>query len=361
MEHSFLSHTDAAQRNRNNILHYIKNHQPLTRTDIWKAMNISRASVTQVIRGLQESQLILETGLGQSTGGRKPQYLVFDGTSKKFFAFDWLTQQLSLLDLDGRVISERFVHLERAVQPAVFAAVLSSEVQAILEQRHCPREEIIGLCLALPGIVDSRSGSVIYSVELGWQDVQICTPFQQLLGMDVFVERIGNLLALGCNHLDHAHLATHFQLFLLGADGIGVSTVIHGNCQHGANYMHGELGHIKTEKDVLCSCGHKGCLEAVVHDRMLRSGGCITEEVLELLSIGVAAGINISDVSYAMMVGGYVDQMTAEQQEYLKRSIYGKVTSRHLRNLELHFSSETQKLARSGMCDYIFDRHFPID
>lgn len=361
MEHSFLSHADAAQRNRNNILHYIKKHQPLSRTDIWEAMNISRASVTQVIRQLQESGLILETGLGQSTGGRKPQYLVFNGSAKKFYAFDWLTQRLSLLDLGGQLLCERHIQLERPLQPTAFAAALSAEVRAIGAQHCCPEEDIIGLCLALPGLVDSRSGRVIYSVELGWQDVQISAPFRQMLDMDIFVERTANVMALGCSQLEHAKHATHFQLFLLGSDGIGVSSVFHGNCQHGANFMHGELGHIKTGEDVLCSCGQKGCLEAVVNDRMLASGGKINEEVLELLSMGVAASINISDAIYAMMVGSYVNQMTPPQQEYLTKAIRSKVTGQHLRHLELHFSSQTKELALSGMCAYVFDRHFSID
>lgn len=361
MEHSFLSHADAAQRNRNNILHYIKKHQPLSRTDIWESMSISRASVTQVIRQLLDSHLILETGLGQSTGGRKPQYLVFNGAAKKFFAFDWLTQQLSLLDLDGQLLFEKQIQLDRPLQPATFVATISAEVRAIAVQQACPDEDIIGLCLALPGLIDSRSGRVIYSVELGWQDVQIRTPFRQALGFDIFVERTANLMALGCSHLEHARNSTHLQLFLLGTDGIGVSSVFHGNCQHGANYMHGELGHIKTGEDVLCACGQKGCLEAVVNDRILASDGKITEEVLELLSMGVAASINMSDASYAMMVGSYVNQMTPSQQEYLTKAIRSKVTGQHLRHLELHFSSQTKELALSGMCAYAFDRHYSID
>ena len=361
MEHSFLSHADAAQRNRNNILHYIKKHQPLSRTDIWEAMNISRASVTQVIRQLQESGLILETGLGQSTGGRKPQYLVFNGAAKKFYAFDWMTQRLSLLDLGGQLLCEKYIQLERPLQPAAFVATLSAEVRAISAQHCCPDGDVIGLCLALPGQVDSRSGRVIYSVELGWQDVQISTTFRQALGMDVFVERTANLMALGCSNLEHARNSTHFQLFLLGSDGIGVSSVFHGNCQHGANYMHGELGHIKTSEDVLCACGQKGCLEAVVNDRILKSGGKITDEVLEFLAMGIAASINIADASYAMMVGSYVNQMTPSQQEYLTKAIRNKVTGQHLRHLELHFSSQTKELALSGMCAYAFDRHFFID
>ena len=125
--------------------------------------------------------------------------------------------------------------------------------------------------------------------------------------------------------------------------------------------MHGELGHIKTGEDVLCSCGQRGCLEAVVNDLMSRSGGKITEEILEYLSMGVAASINISDASYAMMVGSYVNIMTPAQQEYLTKAIRSKVTGQHLRHLELHFSSQTKELALMGMCAYVFDRHFSID
>lgn len=361
MEHSFLSHADAALRNRNNILHFIKKHQPLSRTDIWEAMNISRASVTQVIRQLQESGLVSETGLGQSTGGRKPQYLTFCGSGKRFFAFDWLTRQLSLLDLDGRVLCEAPIALERPLQPTAFAAALAAQVQAMSARHPCPDEDMVGLCLALPGLIDCRSGRVIYSVELGWQDVPITSLLQQTLGMDVFAERIANVMALGCGTLEDIKSATHFQLFLLGSDGIGVCSVFRGSCQHGANYMHGELGHIKTGEDVLCSCGQTGCLEAVVNDRMLRSGGIITDEVLELLSVGIAASVNLSDPSCVMLVGSYINQLTPAQQLLLTQAVRSKVTGPHLRRLELHFSDQTKQLALSGMCTYAFDRHFSLD
>lgn len=361
MEHSFLSHSDAAQRNRNSILHYIKRHQPLSRTDIWEGMPISRASVTQVIRQLEESGLILEAGMGHSTGGRKPQFLTFNGAAKKFYAFDWLSRQLLLLDLDGRILWEQSVELEKTIQPNAFVDVLSAGIQAIAGQNLCPKDDIIGLCLSLPGIVDYRTGKVIYGVELGWQNVPIGEFLKKALGLGVYVERIGNVMALGCNSLEHVRHATHFQLFLLDSDGIGVSSVFHSNCQHGANYMHGELGHIKTGEDVLCSCGQRGCLEAVIHDRILQSGGVITQEILEYLSIGIAATINIADTSHAVMVGSYVNQMTPHQQEYLTKAIRDKVTGQHLRHLDLHFSGHSKELTVNGMCAFVFDRYFSID
>lgn len=361
MEHSFLSHSDAAQRNRNSILHYIKRHQPLSRTDIWEGMPISRASVTQVIRQLEESGLILEAGMGLSTGGRKPQYLTFNGAAKKFYAFDWMSRQLFLLDLDGHTLFEETVQLKKSIQPDAFVHVLTTRIQAIADRKICPEEDIIGLFLALPGIVDYRGGKIVYTVELGWQNVPIGALLQKALGMNVYVERSGNLIALGCTNLEHVRHATHFQLFLLDNDGIGVSSVFHGNCQHGANYMHGELGHIKTNENIPCSCGQTGCLEAVIHERMRKADGIITNAVLEYLSIGIATAINISDVSYAMMVGSYVNQMTPSQQEYLTKAVREKVTGQHLRHLELHFSDHTKELMLNGICTCIFDRYFSVD
>ena len=219
MEHSFLSHSDAAQRNRNSILHYIKSHQPLSRTDIWEGMPISRASVTQVIRQLTESGLILEAGMGSSTGGRKPQYLTFNGAARKFYAFDWMSRKLFLLDLAGRILCEQSVQLDRTIQPSTFVTVLSTGIQAIAAKNLCPSEEIIGLCLSLPGIIDYRSGKVIYAVELGWQNVPIGDSLREALGMDVYVERVGNVMALGCNELEHVQHATHFQLLPVDGDG----------------------------------------------------------------------------------------------------------------------------------------------
>ena len=224
-----------------------------------------------------------------------------------------------------------------------------------------PQEVIIGLCLALLGIVDYRCGKVIYSVELGRKNLLIGELLQKTLDIDVYAERSSNVMALGCSYLEHVQRATHFQLFLLGSDGTGVSSVFHSNCQHGANYMHGELGHIKTGEYVLCSCGQWGCLEAVIFDRMLQSEGDITQEILEYLSIGIATTINIFDTSHAIMVGSYVNQMTPPQQEYLIKAIHNKVTGQHLRHLNLHFSKHTKELALSGMCAYIFDRYFSID
>lgn len=361
MRNDFLSHTDAALRNRNSILSYVRYHENVSRTDIWEAMNISRASVTQVIRQLLESNLIREVGEGQSTGGRKPTYIVFNGEAKKLYIFDWMHRTLYLTDLGGQILYEEVLSFHKDIQPDVFSAVLLERIATVDAMGLCDLSEIIGIGLAMPGLVDSRNCTVIHSVELGWQSVCMRELLDSRFGEAVYLERSGNALALGAYYHGRHRQTNHFQLFIVGHDGIGMSTIIHGNCQHGAGCMHGELGHIKLGGDEPCSCGQRGCLEAVVSRALKESNGKLTYKILDYLAVGVSTGINIADPDAILIVGSFVDQMTDGQKQYLKAGIHERVTGKHMRKLSICFSEETKVTALDGMIDHVFHRYFAID
>ena len=361
MKNAFLSHADAAQRNRNNILRYVKAHQPISRTDIWESMDISRASVTQIIRQLQESGLIIETGEGESTGGRKPRHLMFRAEAKKFYAFDWLTHTLCLMDLGGNVIREIDLDLFGKVTPETFAETILRQIERMESQGLCAREDAAGLALSLPGLIDIRTGTVIYSVEMEWHDVNVFDLFRDYFGDSVYVERLTNIMALGEYASGSAEDISHFQLFVLGTGGIGVATIVHGNCQHGANYMYGELGHIKLPVDVTCSCGQKGCLEAIVKEQLRCSGGKITDQILEYLSVGVATSVNISDAKTIVLTGALVEKMHQGEREKLSALICEKVTGQQLRKLHIRFREDTKALAIKGIGAFFFDSYFPTE
>lgn len=361
MRNSFLSHSDAALRNRNSVLHYVRYHEGISRTDIWEDMNISRASVTQVIRQLQESNLIREVGEGVSTGGRKPTYIVFNGEAKKLYVFDWTHRTLYLTDLDGRILHEETLAFTKKVRPDAFAAALLERIGAIDALQLCDPGEVIGIGLAMPGLVDSRGCAVIHSVELGWQNVSLADLLGTRFGDNIYLERIGNAMALGAYYHGRHRQTNHFQLFIAGHDGIGMSTIIHGNCQHGAGCMHGELGHIKLNSDEPCSCGQRGCLEAVVSRALAASGEKLTYEILDLLAIGISTGINISDPDAILVTGSFVSQMTEGQRQYLEAAIHERVTGKHMRKLDIAFSRETKAIALDGMIDYVFNAYFAVE
>ena len=361
MHNAFLSHADAALRNRNSVLHYVRYHEKISRTDIWEDMNISRASVTQLIRQLQESNLIQETGEGESTGGRKPRFIMFNGEAKKLYAFDWSCRSLYLTDLNGSILYEKKMNFPQQVSATEFAALILGAIDHIDALKLCPEEEIIGFGMALPGLINSRTCTVIYSVELGWQNVNLSNLFICRFGANIYLERMGNAMALGAYYHGPDKGTNHFQLFILGNDGIGMSTIVHGDCQHGAGCMHGELGHIKVQGQIPCSCGQKGCLEAVVAKLLADSQNQITDEIIDFLAMGVSTAINISDPDAIILVGSLVEKMDSEQRKQLGISIREKVTGSQMRQLNIRFSNETKELALNGIVEYVFDRYFAIN
>jgi len=361
MSTSFLSHADAALRNRNTLLHFVKQNGPVSRTDIWERMDISRASVTQVIRQLQEANLILEEGEGDSTGGRKPRFLKFNGAAKKLFAFDWSSRTLALTDLDGSFLYEQKIPEEKTVSPELLFSYLNEQIDAISDMRLCPEEEVMGLSISLPGLIDHNTRTILHSAETGWKNVCLNDYFADRFGENIFLERIANTLALGAYHQLFSASIDHFQLMILGFDGIGASTVVCGHCRHGANYMHGELGHIKIPSDVRCSCGQVGCLEAVVRDAVLKNGGALSDEVMDLLSIAISTSVNLSDPSAVILVGSYVNEMTEEQRDRLIALTREKVTGARFREFEIRYADDVKQLAFGGLAAYAFDRYFSID
>ena len=359
MSTSFLSHADAALRNRNALLRFVKQNGPVSRTDIWEQMDISRASVTQVIRQLQDANLILEEGEGDSTGGRKPRFLRFNGSAKKLFAFDWSSRTLALMDLDGKILCEQKIPEAQTASPTQYFSDLNAQIDATLKEYPCTEEELMGFSISLPGLIDHKNRTVLHSVETGWKNIYLNDFFADRFGENIFLERITNTLALGAYHQLFSASIDHFQLMMLGLDGIGVSTVVCGHCRHGANYMHGELGHIKIPSNILCSCGQRGCLEAVVKDSVLRSG-TISNEALELLSIAVSTSINLSDPSAVILVGSYVNEMTDAQKETLIDLTREKVTGETFRSVEIRYANDVKPLAFRGLAEYAFDQYFSI-
>ena len=322
-------------------------------------MDISRASVTQIIRQLQESGLIVETGEGESTGGRKPRYLMLNDGAKKFYAFDGLTHTFFLMNVGGNVLREKRMVFSGTVQPESFAEAIIQSVEEFEDEGFCEPEEIAGLVLSLPGLVDIHTGTVTYAVELDWHNVNVRSLFRRRFGDNVFAEKLTNVMVLG----EHAGFkdASHFQLFVLGSGGIGVATVVHGSCQHGANCMYGELGHIKMPVDIPCSCGQTGCLEAIVKDLLRRSGGKVTEKILDYLSVGVATSVNISDAGTIVLTGDLVEQMTEAQRKKLTELVFQKVTGQQFRKIRILFRDQTKKLAVEGIGAFFFDSYFPVD
>lgn len=366
MNVEFLSHADAAIQNRNLILRFVRKHKVVSRTDIWSSMRISRASVTQIIRQMLESGLITESEVENqrkrtSGKGRSPsRTLCLNENSRFMYVFDWNERILCLVNLGGMILESLVLSFPQKCDPLIFAEIVLGGVAELRKRRPIDAQAFLGFGMSMPGLIDCRTQTVLNSVELNWRNVDMKSLFASEFGEDIFLEQTANMLALGEYEFGAASNYSHILLVLMEDEGIGTSVIVHGDCQHGSNYMHGELGHIKLPSDIPCSCGQKGCLEAVVRYHLINNGYVIDEEIIGYLSTAIATAVNLYDPGIVLLTGSLVWSLAEDQQRNMIELIRNQVTDGRIRKLDFHICSEGNTMGIKGMTAHIFNHHFAI-
>src|SRR6185312_14716995 len=126
---------------------------------------------------------------------------------------------------------------------------------------------LLGVGLGVPGVVD-ETGNVT-SPLIGWRDFALRDELQQALGIPVLVDNDVNTLATSERLYGRGRHVENFIALTLGR-GVGLGIVVNGDVYHGHGGGAGEFGHVTAVVDgPVCSCGKRGCLEAVIGDPAL--------------------------------------------------------------------------------------------
>lgn len=133
----------------------------------------------------------------------------------------------------------------------------------LCEENGVPFEEIEGIGIASPGVVDGVAGVVKYANNLRFSEVPVADYFRRNLGVQrIFAENDANAAALGEAVAGAAKGVAISAMITLGT-GVGGGIIIDGKVYAGFNFAAPELGHMVIEYNGRpCSCGRRGCWEA---------------------------------------------------------------------------------------------------
>ena len=139
---------------------------------------------------------------------------------------------------------------------------ISALVKTLLQKVGLNKDDVEGIGMGVPGMIDSKAGNVIYSNNLRWKDFRIGEKVSQLTGVQVKIANDANVAALGEAKFGAAKGFENVVLLTLGT-GVGGGIVAEGKLLEGNKSAGAELGHaVIVANGELCTCGRKGCLEA---------------------------------------------------------------------------------------------------
>lgn len=264
--------------NKTIILNKIRMSEPISRAQIAKETSLTPPTVSSIVKELMTEGLVVESTLGESSGGRKPTMLHINSTA--FFAVGVdagpETVECVLTDLTGKIYDRSTAKLQLPITNEAFIGTLKQAVINLFLCSGIDKEQVIGIGMAMHGVVDVDAGEVLVAPNISLRNIRVKELFEEEFGMTIRVENDARAMALGESWFG-GHGGVNSMVAINIGRGVGAGLVLNGKLHHGAQGIAGEFGHMTIDlHGAVCECGNQGCLQTLI------SGNAIEER-----SIGI--------------------------------------------------------------------------
>lgn len=275
------------------VIDTIRRHEPVSRVEIASLTHLGRSTITGIVALLVREGFVKEVGAGESKGGRRPVLLKFNARAKLVVAIKLEPGRIiaALTDLNASILQRTTRPLEGNRGPQAILAAIKEAIRSLLRQEEVEPERVLGIGLAMPGIVEPKTGTSVSPTFFQWSNVPIRAILEEELGIPVFVENDANALALGERWSGAGRGRENLVVLTVGI-GVGAGIVIGGQLYRGAMNGAGEIGHMTIDEEgPVCYCGNRGCLETLASDgAMARRAREEMEKGRVSLILGLAGG-----------------------------------------------------------------------
>jgi len=253
--------------NRQIALNLIRAHQPISRADLARLMNVRRGVTSLLVSELLDEALIFEGAVGEAVGrGRRPTSLYIDSRQRCVVGVDVRATRtyIMITDLMGHPLAVVSSFQTNRDFDVLLQDLVRRIKQVLIDYKEVGACEGVGL--VIPGMVDLAAGRVLHAPTLAWRDVNIRDPLAAAIGIPVHIENSAKACALGQLWATRSDvIASGNSVFVSVSDGVGTGMVVNGELMRGRHNTAGEFGHVPLSIDgPRCSCGATGCWEAYV-------------------------------------------------------------------------------------------------
>lgn len=308
------------------VLRLIWHERRISRAEVARRTDLSRSTVTSIVRTLLPTGLVAEVGIGPSLGGRPPIVLEFRDEAGAILGVDVGAAHVSvaLTDLRGRVLA--WEHRSHAVRsdPAGTRALIRELCDRCLATAGDGGPRLVGIGVALPCPVDPEDPEHLSEIVLPeWHGRSALGETLASYGVPVMVDNDANLGALAERWWGAGRGIDDF-VYVKVATGVGSGHVIRGQIYRGATGVAGEIGHLAIDPHGgPCVCGLRGCLATLVGTPALIARA---QELLDQDGKGALAGLplTVEAIEDAALVGDPLAlQVVCEAAEYLGIAVAG--------------------------------------
>jgi len=237
------------QTNAQLLLKLLRASGSCSKADLVRASGLSAPTVTNVVAHLSSAGLVEPVGEGDSTGGRPPDLIRFRAERGCVVGAEIGQDFVRLLlsDLDGQELGRSKTTLSRRMsKPPLVCAQIAKEVRSLLRRHKRAEQQLLGLVIGVPAIVNLKDGIVVsLSTLKGWDQIPLRSMLAREFACDVTVDNDTNLAAKGEYHRGAAQGQSSFVFITIGR-GVGAGIFLNGEIYRGSQWSAGEIGYLRV-------------------------------------------------------------------------------------------------------------------
>lgn len=303
--------------NRSLILNIIREKGPISRAEIAKLTKLTPPTVSNLVKELLETGIVIERNLGESNGGRKPTLLTLNSQKFHVIGLDIGSHDLKiiLMSITGKMIKKDNYPIPSWITNEQLLSLMIEAINAIKNDKAIDEDKIVGIGVGMHGIVDVEKGISVLAPNLNLKNIPIKEVLEKEFHMIVRVENDARAMSLGELWFGNGAGIEGFVCINVGR-GIGAGIIINGKLYHGNHFISGEIGHMVIDIDgPQCTCGNYGCLQTFA------SGPAIVERAKKELRLGHSSMLSELTDGNLEDVTGEIIHKAAMQGDQLSKSV----------------------------------------
>jgi predicted NBD/HSP70 family sugar kinase len=343
------------------LVHHLGN---VSRSQLTKETGLNRSTIAALVADLVERGLVFETDPETAGEVGRPSPIVRPDPTTVALAVNPEVDAVTVgaVGLGGHVISQRRRALRDLPTPEEAVSVAAEEIAGLIASLG-PDYRVVGVGVAVPGLVGALEGVVRLAPHLGWRDVPFAEMLSKATGLPVHA---ANDASLGANaeRIFGAGRGVGNLIYLNGgASGIGGGIIVDGIPLRGVGGFAGEIGHtFVSANENRDPSGTRGSLEVEVNRAALADLLGITdfdsdelesfllgstdplvgqevERQLRFLSIAISNMVNVFNPEL-IVLGGFLASLDAASPGLLERLVLSQA---------LEASAEGVRVARAQL------------
>lgn len=250
--------------NKKMVFQHIFKKAPISRAELSRVTTMSPTTITRIVKELMEEGYVQEkeAAVNHNQVGRRAITLdiVHDSVITIGVFIDKDVQKIGILELNNQLIASQELRLSTD-EPDTFLENLCIKINEMIITFNIKRDNMIGIGVGIPGIVDNKKGIVNFSAILGWYDVAITEKMEVELGIKTVIDNEIKTRALAAYQTSELYVTERIAFINFDSE-VNAVFIINDEIYRGSSNSAGEIGHMTINIDgEKCECGKRGCLQ----------------------------------------------------------------------------------------------------